>query len=578
MTKVGAVWARISTPEQASLESQIERARAKLESAGYIVSPERILATDWTSLDLFSCPEFQRLRGWIQRKEIQGLGILDRDRLEADGLQRLEFLADCRDAGIELLICQGPPILDEEEGLLVELALTIGKKRSVLRAKQGSKDGLHDRAVKYRLPTSHHKVCGYEWVGKTPEELKLSRRLEPNEDWPIVKLIFDMALEGKTYDPIIKELKKRAMLSPDGMDEWVKATISSILHNPIYAGRYYALKKEAVQPIARRAKTYGNSSCRKLPLEQAEYLPEIEVVNPPITWEERGQILHQLEVHQKLAKRNGRADYLLRGFIFCETHRGKKGEPRRYHGRPHYDSWCYVCPIGGCDYPFLKGPEIEELAKLYTDMVVNCQPDEFYERISNQQNRDELEQSLQRELHTLEAKYNRNINAETELENRNLLGQEHPEVYRRLKARFQDERIWIEERKQALSEELTQLDCQAEAVASLEQIQAKVRGRIDELTKAEWRELFMALNLEIHVRTEDDPEVWPNDWLKNRPMCSMASKVEVYFGVPIEAQQVGSIVLTAPGSDSWLPVARQTSGQRHWGRLPVRQASFAVPQ
>lgn len=548
MTKVGAVWARISTPEQASLESQIERARAKLESAGYIVLPERILATDWTSLDLFSCPEFQRLRGWIQCKEIQGLGILDRDRLEADGLQRLEFLADCRDAGIELLICQGPPILDEEEGLLVELALTIGKKRSVLRAKQGSKDGLHDRAVKDRLPTSHHKVFGYEWDSKTPEELKLSRRLVPDENSPTLKLIFDMALEGKTYDPIIKELKKRAILSPDGMDKWVKATISSILHNPVYAGRYYALKKEAVQPVTRKGVTYGNSSCRKLPLEQAEYLPEIEVVNPPITWEQRGQILHQLEVHQKLAKRNGRADYLLRGFIFCGTHRGKKGEPRRYHGQPHYDSWRYVCPVGGCAYPFLKGPELEELVKLYTDMVINCQPDEFYERISNQQNRDDLEQSLKDELHSLERQDNTITNGETQL----LLDKDiykkdiSEEAFRRALSMLQAKRQWIGERTQTINEQLAQLDRQAEAVASLEQIQAKVRGRIDKLSKAEWRELFMALNLEIHIRTVDDPEVWPDELHGIFAKGSAASKVKVCFGLPIKTEQVGAIVLNAP--------------------------------
>lgn len=538
MTKIAAIWARISTREQMSLDSQIARAKAKLESEGYVIPPERILAVDWTSLDLFSCPEFQRLRGWIQRKEIQGLGILDRDRLEAQGLQRLIFLSDCKDAGVELVICQGSPILDEPEGQLVELALAIGKERSVMRTKQGAKDGLYYRAIKRRLPTSHHKVFGYEWVE--------DRKLKPNEDWLALKLIFDMALDGNTYDPIIKELKKRGILSPGGLDAWVKATISSILHNPVYAGRYYALKKEAVQPVTRKGVTYGNSSCRKLPLEQAEYLPEIEVVNPPITWEQRSQILHQLEVHQKLAKRNGRADYLLRGFIFCETHRGKKGEPRCYHGQPHHDTWRYVCPVGGCAHPFLKGIEIEGLAKLYADMLINCQSDEFYERISNRQNRDELEQSLRNELQSLEANYKRNVNAETELESRDLLGIEHPEVYRRLKAKFQDERIWIQERQQAIAEELAQLDRQAEAVASLQQIQAKVRGRLDELTKAEWRELFIALNLQIQVKTADEPVTLPDDWLGNRPLCSMASKVEVRFGIPIKTEQVGAIVLNAP--------------------------------
>jgi len=550
MNKIGAIWARISTPEQASLESQIVRAKAKLEAQGYTVPAERILAADWTSLDLFSCPCFQSLRQWVERKEIQAIGLLDRDRLEADGLQRLEFLADCRAAGVELVICQGTPILEGDEGQLVELALTIGKKRSVLRAKQGAKDGLHDRAVIKRLPTSHHKVYGYKWDGKTPEELKLSRRLVPDRNYPALKLIFDMALQGKTYDPIIKELKKRAIVSPDGMDEWVKATISSILHNPVYAGRYYALKKEAVQPVIRKGVTYGNSSCRKLPLEQAEYLPEIEVVNPPITWEQRGQILHQLEVHQKLAKRNGRADYLLRGFISCETHLGKKGEPRRYHGQPHSAKWRYVCPVGGCAHPNLEGLRIESIAKDYTKCLLEAPPRQFYEVICNQQNRDELEQSLRSELRTLSHQGNDITNAETQL----LLDKDvykkdiSEEAFRRALSIIQAKRQWKDERTQALNNQLAQLDRQAEAAVTLEQIQASIVGRLDELTKAQWRELFTALNLEIHIRDETDPRTWCDEWLKEGVEYLRGDWwIDIYFGIPlIPTARVKEIALNAP--------------------------------
>jgi len=541
MTRVAAIWARVSTEAQAetSLESQIVRANAKLEDAGYIVPPERVLAVDWSSLDLFSCPEFQLLRKWVQQKEIQGLGILDRDRLEAKGLQRLTFLSVCKEAGVELVVCQGSPILDEPEGQLVELALAIGKERSVMRARQGSKDGLHDRVAKDRLPATKHKVFGYRWDG--------DRRLVPSDNWEAVKLIFDMALAGQTYNPIIKELKRRGILSHGGLEEFPKATISSILHNPVYTGRYYALKKEAVLPLNRKGVTYGNSSQRKLPPEQWVDLPEIEIVNPPITWEQRLQILDQLEKHQKLASRNSRADYLLRGFIFCDYHRGKKGEPRRYHGQPYHDIWRYVCPVGGCSHPFLKGPRIEELAKLHTKFLINLQPDDFYERISNKHNRDELEQSLHKELYNLEMKYNRNVNAETELENRDILGLVQSEVYRRLKAKFQAERLWIEDKRQAIDKELAQLNLQAEAADSLLQIQSKVRDRLHELTKAEWRELFAALNLEIHVRDDANTTIWPADWDEEIPKEAVG--IEICFGLPVDrnTSKVGEIMLNLPG-------------------------------
>jgi len=161
--RTAAIWARVSTDFQQTLESQVARAKAELEKRGYIVPPDRILMVDWTSLDLFHCPQFQQLRGWIAKREIGAVGIFDRDRLNAIGLQRLVFLSECRDNGVELVICQGPPVLNEPEGQLVELALAIGKERQVLRAQQGSRDALRERALVKGLPTTCQAPYGYSW-------------------------------------------------------------------------------------------------------------------------------------------------------------------------------------------------------------------------------------------------------------------------------------------------------------------------------------------------------------------------------------------------------------------------------
>lgn len=521
MAKLAAVWARVSTTGQAetSLPSQIERAKAALENAGYEVLPDHILAVHWSSIDLFACLDFQRLRGLLQHREIEAIGILDRDRLEAKGLQRLVFLSECKEAGVELIICQGPPILNEPEGQLVELALAIGKERSVSRARQGSRDGLHDRAVKRRLPTSHHKVYGYKWEG--------DRRLIPDSDWLMVKLIFDMALEGKTYHPIIQELKEQGILSPGGLVEWNKATISSILHNPVYAGRYYALKKQAVKPIARRGNTYGNSSARKLPLEKAVYLPEIEIVDAPITWKQRFQIFDQLQKHQRLAQRNGRADYLLRGLIFCETHKGKKGESRRYHGRPRGNSWCYVCPIGkSCRRPYLSGPLVETNVKRFVRMLLLANADEL---IKNQRIQGKTKISLLAKLDKLEHDYNQAVNLEAKLEERNLLGEIDPEVYERLRLSYRAKRQWATDNKDITQKELAQLEREQEAVNSLVDLKEKFAGRIDSLTKGEWRSLLTSLNFEVHINTE--------------------GYGEYALGLPVNIGEIGNIELGRPEPD-----------------------------
>jgi hypothetical protein len=374
-----------------------------------------------------------------------------------------------------------------------------------MRAKLGAKDGIADKVKRDRKPTSRHRIYGYRWATDC--------RLEPQyPDYDTVKLIFDLALSGATYFTIQKELKKAGRLSSKGLPEWDRASIRFIIHNPVYAGRYYALKRLVAEPKKRLGNTYGNSSARNIPLNEAVYLSEVEIVNPPITWEQREQILERREVNQKLASRNGKREYLLRGFIKCYSHYGKKGEPRTYYGKPSNGSYIYACPIGGCAHPNLNGPRTEERVKQHTRWLLELQPEEFYRYIGNQGNVEQTRQSLEQEKRSLDARYSRNINAETELENRDLLGQVHPEVYRRLKSSYQAERLWIEERREAIENQLDQLSRQADIASTWRALREQVAGRIDQLTSAEWRDLWITLNLEIHVRDRDNPETWRDGW------------------------------------------------------------------
>ena len=521
----------MSTHDQreTSIPSQIDRCKALLEQEGFAAS--HTLCADWTSLDLFSCPEFQELRSLIKDRDIEALAVFDRDRLEAKGLQRLVFLSECREAGVKLKICQGPPVLDEPEGQLVELALAIGKERQVLRARQGSRDGLHDRVLKRRLPTSRHKLYGYKWQ----EE----RILVPDENWPNVKLIFDMLLDGSTYWPIIGELKKRGILSPQGYPEWNKAAISNMVHNPSYTGRYYALKKQAVTPVKRNGITYGNSSQKKLPLDEAHYIPEIEIVNPPITWEQRLQILDQLAKHQKLAQRSAKRDYLLRGMIFCGTHTGKKGEPRAYHGQPHHESWRYTCPVGGCQHPYIDGPEIEKWVEGAVGTTLYLQPDQLYKLISGEEHRQKTEQSLKNELSQLDTKYNRHVQLEATLEDRYLRNEVGADVYSLLKARYRTEREGLKMRQDEVLEELAQIGREKEVIRSIHEIKSRIIRNValDQLPDSEWRKLFEVMNIRVYVKAKGEAEIVR---LRKKGTSTevLGIPLELAYGIPISARAV----------------------------------------
>lgn len=496
--KPAAVWARVSTSSQAetSLPSQISQCKEKLEQAGYCVI--YIFQVDWSSTDLFSCPEFQELRNLIKNREIDALAVFDRDRLEAKGLQRLIFLSECKEAGVDLIICQGPPMIDGPEGQIVELALAIGKERAVLRARQGSKDGLHDRAVKWRKPVTYHKLYGYQWD-------RVNNRLVPDNSWQSLKLIFDMLLDGKSYYPIIQELKKRGMPSPSGQPEWNKTALSNIVHNPTYAGQYYALKKIAVEPIKRKGNTYGNSSAKKVPLDEAHYLPEIEVINPPVTWKQQQRILYQLVQHQKLAQRNARRNYLLRGFIFCGTHTGKNGEPRRYHGQPnprHKHRWRYTCPVGGCPHPHLEGFQLEQEVKEHVWQLLDANLENVIKLANTREQTKELVKS---EISSIQTEYERKINALSQLEIKVLEGQILHEVYNRTKTNLEKRIKWLRNRQGELIDQLGQLSRMKDAHDRLAELSDRyaTAWEGDELSFEDWRKLFSLLNLQICVHPND---------------------------------------------------------------------------
>jgi hypothetical protein len=402
--KVAASWSRVSTHDQRelSLDSQEAAVRKVLETQGYEAPPQYTLKADWSSLDLMSCPEFQQLRRWIADGTVQAVGTLDRDRLQAQGLQRLIFLAECRDRGVQIVMVQGPPTLEGGEGQLVELALALGKERSVLRAQQGARDGLRDRAKLRGLPPAPKNPYGYTWD-------KARTRLAPDGHWQHAQFICRAGLEGWAIRRIMTELHRRGVPSPTGNPWWPPRSIHWILSSPTYGGRYYALRQEKVEPRRRQSETYGKSSDRVKPLAESTLLPHIVIESPPLTWEEWLAVQDRLKANKLQAMRNAKRDYLLRSVIFCDTHR------RRYHGVPRDGKWGYACSatsepgLGPCPEPRLSGPKLEGEVKALCRKVLGS-PEIIERELRNRQGAVKATmESLRKGLVALDRKQERNL-------------------------------------------------------------------------------------------------------------------------------------------------------------------------
>ncbi len=492
--KLAAVWARVSTHNQSelSLESQVERAKAKLESQGYTVPPDMVLAVDWTSMDLYACPEFQKLIGWLKGKEISALGVLDRDRLAAKGLQRLTFLADCKEAGVELVVCQGPAILDEPEGQLVELALAIGKERQVLRAQLGAKDGLRDRAMLKGLPPSPVNPYGYAWDATRT-------RLVATKDWTHAKFILDKALEGMTTRGLCVELYRLGIPSPRGLERWARSAIYTIITNPVYGGRFYALRWENVEPEKRRGNSYGKSCAKAKPLAEAQLLPDIVVETPPLTWEQWLALQERVSQNKRFARRNARRDYLLRGLITCESHH------HRYQGHTHRGKTEYVCGgrfehgVEKCASPILDGNDLEGQVKAICEDILT-RPEVLEREIAKSTGQVAATvKAIEKKLAELERKDKQWKATEGQLIFDRAHKEGSPEAFEMAFSRLKAERAWVAEEQERLQAELAATHQKKGAILGLAEARERLCQFLKQGDNASWREVFTALGLEIRV-------------------------------------------------------------------------------
>ncbi len=199
------------------------------------------------------------------------------------------------------------------------------------------------------------------------------------------------------------------------------------------------------------------------------------------------------------------------------------------------------CPIGGCPHSAINGPDIEEEVKARTKFLISMPPHMFSEHFGNRKSRDELQLSLKGEMDNLRAKYNKNINAETELAGLRIRGEISEEAYNRQRTRLISARSFMDERKGVIIEELDKSDRQAEAVAALDQIRSTLSDDFINLSNAQWRKLFKTLNLEIHIPDKVEPE---RTW-HGQPVESYCW-LDVRFGISIvPIKEVSDIVFTS---------------------------------
>jgi len=508
--KLVATYCRVSTEDQeregTSLDTQHQACLEYCQKHGYQPIHQFTETASGLTLDR---PQLNELRQFVRTGEIQGVVIYCLDRLSREATEGVILRDELDKYNVSL------------ESVTEDIdQTTLGKAITYLRnsfaqleaekIKERTTRGLMARVKDKRLPVTYRQPFGYSWDKET-------NRLIPNSDYDTAKLIVESALNGKSYDYIITELKKRGILSPTGLPEWNKHTISAIMRNPVYAGKFYAFKSKTKEPTKRNGTYYGKTSKEILPTDQWLHIPEIEVADPIMTMDQRATLLDQLIKRQNMAQRNAKTNYLLRGMVFCETHQGKKGEPRVYHGQPHHKNrWRYSCPVGKCYGAFIDGPELENFVVIHTSLLFFQINDKGYKALLS--TKKGTVKSLESEIKKLRQEHDQIIGKMVKLEDSNLGGKVTQEVYSKLKNQYQNRLAFIQSHQDKLLEEIAQINKTKNVAKSIRETVKGLRGGLVSSVKTFeeesgmnrpedlvilWQKHLRALNFEIHIHPLD---------------------------------------------------------------------------
>ena len=506
--KPAAIWWRVSTDDQKEIspETQIAEAKALAMEEGYEVLEEYVIGTDWHSLSVWDSPAMLKLRGLITEGAIPAVVMYDADRGPSKPAHRLFLRAICEENGVRIL-CRYGQVPDGEMGEVMEFLSAWSKEKQVHRAQQGAKDGLRDRAKLQGLPVNGSAPYGYRLRYDLSNGSKTPVAFEPvPQAHQVVSIIWKMALEGTSLRGICRSLVDQGIPAPKGGLAWNNPTVLRILKNPIYAGRYHALKTEAVEPTKRRADTYGRSSEKRREQGEWVYLEGFPVESPIVTWVEWESVQERLKLNKLRSRRNANQTYLLSGMFFC----GHDGWRLAVDGRHNRPSHSYRCPkgqlksVGGesCKTGHIHGVTADELVWENVSQFLN-DPHTFMAEIDRQrQDSDSGEATVRARIAELEGKLRNVDKMETELVGMKLRGQASDEAFERQGALLRAERVYYRDEIRRQESELQTLTQATEALETVAALRDRIVDRLEHATIEDRRWVLECLNARVTVTDE----------------------------------------------------------------------------
>lgn len=179
--------------------------------------------------------EFNRMLDDCRLNKLEIVFTKSISRFGRDTAEILDVLHQLKQLGVKVISEQEElDTANTDSDLMILIIESLSQAENESRS-ENIKWGIKQRAMAGTSRLYNRKCYGY----KHDKDGGLIIDEEKAEN---VKLIFDLYLGGQSIIGIIRELKKRNILSPTGKEKWCKRTIDVMLSNEKYTGEVKLLK------------------------------------------------------------------------------------------------------------------------------------------------------------------------------------------------------------------------------------------------------------------------------------------------------------------------------------------------
>lgn len=514
-----ALYARVSSEQQArqaTVESQIAELKQRAEADKHVVLPNDIYVDEGYSGASLVRPALEQLRDKAAEGGLDVIYVHSPDRLARRYAYQVLLLDELSQHGTSVIFVHGPSGETAEDELLTQVQGMIAEYERAKILERSRRGKLH-RARQGLVNPLSNAPYGYLYVRKNDQEPAHYEILL--HEAKVVRRVFKWLVhEQKSIGEIVRILNAEGIPTRKNASRWDRSTVWGLLRNPAYIGKAAYGKTEAVErhgkllrpirgrnPIPRRAK----STYRDKASEEWIYIDVPVIVSVKVFTAAN----EQLERNRRLSQRNARGKrYLLQGLVVCAkcgyAYYGKTVSRAAAKGK---DQWAYYRCVGTDSYRFAGGRvcdnkqlRVDQLDSYVWESVRGYleEPERVVEEWSRRgasdgvqaelrQQRDEAARLLtvqERSLRRLLDAYEAGVLELDELTTRS----------ERVRARIESARGDLKDAEAKLSE-MIEIH---EVVGRLETFGDRVRGRLDELSWHERRQLIRILVARVEIDEE----------------------------------------------------------------------------